>query len=339
MHDEKKLLIQALARLSQTGASDAVEARGLIAALGRWAASGAEPPEVPANAVPALLRAGRDVAAELAAETPRLASLDDRWHAEKTQADADAVASAPLAAHLEAFLVLEGIESIIDSMPGDTTSAEEVAQTLAAAIAAYDTGLLRNLDCLSTLTDGDTIKAWRRSLPSGLGPLLWWLDGSLEAHSAACAQRTADLAGRLASAFAGRPVVPAPRVLASKAAARAITAAAEYQMAAAPSAAAGMTNHAWRHPSHPLEAVLWVPAKFDAAADLRIVFRGTGGGAERNLVGEVMFLGGMPAVVREEGDGAHPRCEATWPAREVAATIRNAVTLVDCQGEHWIPTE
>jgi hypothetical protein len=86
--------------------------------------------------------------------------------------------------------------------------------------------------------------------------------------------------------------------------------------------------------------VLWVPARFANDADLRIVFQATGPGvASRDLVGEVIMLGGLPAVVRECGEGQAARVEATWPAHAVADSIRDTVALTDGRGDTWIPAE
>jgi len=338
MHDDTSL-IQALARLGQAGALDAATARGVLAALGRRAASGEEPLEVRAEAVPALLEAGRAVAADVAAETGRLSSLDDRWHAANSQAEADAVASAPLAVRLEAGFVLEGVESLVETGAGDVGPIEDVARTLASAIVACDEALRRNLDCLCTLADGDVLKALRRSLPAGMDPP-WWLGGTLEARAREAERRASALATRLASAFAGRPVAAAPQPAAAAAAAAAINAATGYSLAAAVPPAAGITTHTWRHPSRPFEAVLWVPARFADEADLRMVFQATGPGvAASELVDEVVLLGGLPAVVREEGDGPAARVEATWPAHAVAESVRDAVALTDGRGDTWIPAE
>ncbi len=338
MHDDLSLT-QTLTRLSQVGTSDAAAARGTLAALGRRAASGEEPLVVPVAAVPALLEAGWAVAADVASETGRLASLDDRWHATKSQAEADAVASAPLAVRLEAGFVLEGVESLIETASGDVSPIEDVARKLASAIVACDAALHGNLDCLCTLADGDALKAWRRSLPAGMDPP-WWLDGTLEARAREAERRATALASRLAAAFAGRPVAAAPRPAAATAAAAAINAPTGYSLAAAVPPAAGITAHAWRHPSRPFEATLWVPAKFADEADLRMVFQATGPeGTARDLVDEVVLLGGLPAVVREEGEGPAARVEATWPAHALADSARDAVVLSDARGETWIPVE
>jgi hypothetical protein len=338
MHDDTSL-IQTLAQLGQTAAPDAVVARGVRADLGRRAASGVEPLRVAAGAVPALLQAGRVVASEIANETKRLSSLDERWHAATSQAEADAIASAPLAARLEAGFALEGVESLIETTAGEAGPIEDVARNLASTIVACDAALRRNLDCLCTLADGDSLIAWRRSLPLGMDPP-WWLDGTLEARARTVAMHSATGAARLASAFAGQRVAAAPRLAASTVAAAAIGTAAGYSLAAAASPAAGITTHAWRHPSRPFEAVLWVPARFANDADLRIVFQATGPGvASRDLVGEVIMLGGLPAVVRECGEGQAARVEATWPAHAVADSIRDTVALTDGRGDTWIPAE
>ena len=338
MHDDT-FLIQALARLGQAAVPDATAARGVLADLGRRAASGAEPLHVAAGAVPALLQAGRVVAAELTDETKRLSSLDDRWHAATSQAEADAIASAPLAARLEAGFALEGVESLIETTAGEVGAIEAVARNLASAIVACDAALRRNLDCFCTLADGDSLIASRRSLPPGMDPP-WWLDGTLEARARANEKHSAALAVRLASAFAGQPVAAAPRLAASTVAAAAIGTAAGYSLAAAAPPAAGITTHAWRHPSRPFEAVLWVPTRFATDADLRMVFQATGPGvASRDLVGEVVMLGGLPAVVREDGEGQAARVEATWPAHAVADSIRDSVTLTDGRGDTWFPAE
>jgi hypothetical protein len=206
-------------------------------------------------------------------------------------------------------------------------------------VVACDAVLRRHLDCLCTLADGDALKAWRRSLPVGMDPP-WWLDGTLEARARDVHERTSALAARLAGAFAGRPVTQAPGPPASRAAATAIGQASGYSLAAAVPTAAGIKTHTWRHPARPVEAVLWVPASFADDADLRMVFRATAGDtAARDLVGEVVFLGGLPAVVREEGEGAAARVEATWPARDVADRIRDAVALADGSGVTWVPAE
>jgi hypothetical protein len=338
MHDDSSIT-QALARLGQAGTPDAATARGVLTALGRRAAAGEEPLKVPADAAPALLEAGRVVAAAVVTATERLSSLDDRWHAASSQAEADAAASAPLAVRLEAGFVLEGFESWIETAAGDVRPIEDVARTLASAIVNCDTALRRNLDCLCTLADGDVLKAWRRSLPAGMDPP-WWLDGTLEARARESERRASSLAARLAGAFAGRPVAPAPRLAASKVAARRIADAAGYSLAAASPAPAGIATLAWRHPSRPIEAVLWVPARFADDANLRMVFHATDGGAmARELVGEVVLLGGLPAVVRDEGADAAARVEATWPARGVADAVRDDVVLTDGRGIAWVPVE
>jgi hypothetical protein len=338
MHDDTAL-IQTLARLGQAAAADAAAARGVLADLGRRAETGAEPLHVAADAVPALLQAGRVIASEIAHETKQLSSLDDRWHAATSQAEADAIASAPLAARLEAGFALEGVESLIETTAGETGPIKDVARNLASAIVAYDASLRRNLDCLCTLADGDSLIAWRRSLPPGMD-LPWWLDGTLEAQACANDKHSAALAARLASAFAGQSVAAAPQPAASTVAAAAIGTAAGYSLAAAAPPAAGITTHIWRHPSQPFEAVLWVPARFADDADLRMVFRATGPGlAPRDLVGEVVMLGGLPAVVREDGEGPAARVEATWPAHAVADSIRDTVALTDGRGDNWIPAE
>lgn len=338
MHDDFSL-IQSLARLGQAAAPDAAVARGVLADLGRRAASGAEPLNVDAGAVPALLQAGRVIASDIEHETKRLSSLDDRWHAATSQADADAIASAPLAARLEVGFALEGVESLIETAAGEVGPIEAVARSLASAIVDYDAALRRNLDCLCTLADGDSLIAWRRSLPPGMDPP-WWLEGTLEARACANVQHSAALAARLASTFSGQSVAASPRVATSTVAAAAIGTAAGYSLAAAAPPAAGITKHIWRHPSRPFDAVLWVPARFADDAVLRMVFQATSPGvASRDLVGEVVMLGGLPAVVREGGEGPAARVEATWPAHAVAGSIRDTVALTDGRGDIWIPAE
>lgn len=318
-----------------SGTAGQTEARSLLLALGRMAAGGRPLPAVPAAVLPALVEAGRDLAAQLAAENPRLASLGDRWHDAPGQIEADVVASGPLALRLDALYALEGVEAVAET--AHDGGLEDTAETLAAAIVAFDSALRGQLDCLATLADGEVLADWRRSLPDDMDPVPWWLDGTLEAHAAALARQTDALSSRLADAFAGQ-TASQPPVAASAAAARAIVAAAGLAMAAATPATAGITRHAWRHPSRSLEGVLWVPAAFDDSAELRIVFRDSGGGAsERDLVGEVMFFEGMPGVVRCSARSDGDLVEVAWPAQAVAGVVRDSVSLADARGVYWIP--
>jgi hypothetical protein len=332
MNDQTDLA-EAIGRLGPDAVPTA--ARGLLLAFGRRAAAGHAPPHVPPAAVAPLLAAARDVAAALTADTPDLVDLDDRWHEASGQAAADAVVTAPLVLHLDALYAVEAVEALAEANPADTTAIEGVAHDLAAAFAAHDRALRSHVGCLCTLADGGVLTAWRRSLPTGMDPIPWWLDGSLESEAAALARRTEGLSGRISAAFGSEPMVlPLPR---AAAAARAIQGAAGFTLAAATATPAGLTSHSWRHPTLPIEAVLWVPAVFDDAADLRMVFRGsTELHEEQDLVGEVMLLEGIPAVVRLERDGDAERVEASWPAHAVAAVVRGSLAVTDVHGRRWV---
>ena len=332
MHDQPDLA-GALDRLG----TDAVPAaaRGLLLTLGRHVAAGHAPPPVPAAAVAPLLAAARSVAASLSADTSDLADLDDRWHEASGQAAADAIVTEPLLLHLDALFAVEALEALAQACPAEAAAIAGVAADLSSAFAAHDRVLQSHVGCLCTLVDGDLLTHWRRSLPAGMHPLPWWLDGSLESEAAALARRTDEIAGRIAAAFGGEPATrPAAE---AAAAARAIRGAAGFTLAAATTTAPGLTSHSWRHPVLAVEAALWVPAAFDDDADLRMVFRGSAGRhEERDLVGEVVLLAGVPAVVRLERDGDAERVEASWPAHALAAVVGDSVVLTDGQGRRWM---
>ena len=318
--------------------ADPAVAHNILLSLGRHAAAGQTPPHIPTAAIAPLLAAAQGVAANLTADTSELADLDDRWHEASSQTQADAVVTAPLELHLNALYAVEAIEAIATAASTDSVAIEHVDHDLATAFAAHDRALRSNVGCLCTLADGDALKTWRRSLPPGMNPIPWWLDGSLESEAAALARRTDALAGRIATAFGSGPeVLPLAQ---AAAAARAIRAAAGFTLAAATAPPAGLTSHSWRHPSAPIAAVLWVPAAFDEAADLRMVFRGsTEHHEERDLVGEVVLLEGVAAVVRLERDGDAERVEASWPARNVAALVRDSLALTDGRGSRWVSVD
>jgi hypothetical protein len=87
----------------------------------------------------------------------------------------------------------------------------------------------------------------------------------------------------------------------------------------------------------PVEAVLWLPASFAESGQARMVFRGSPDRREeRELVGEIVLLGGVPAVVRSLGDAGQERAEAAWPGRDLAAAIGDAAELRGARGERWI---
>lgn len=333
MHDQRDLP-EALGRLPPDAGP--ATARSVLLVLGRHAAGEGAPPHVPTAALRPLLDAARAVASDVTASTSALGDLDDRWHRAASQEHADAALSAPLLLHLEALYALEAVEALAEALPEEAASIGGAGQNLAAAFAAHDAALRGHVGLLCTLADGGALAEWRRSLPAGMNPLPWWLDGALEAEAAALARRTDALTGRISSAFGSKPVVT--QIPQAMAAAQAIRAAAGFTLAAATATPAGLTSHSWRHPSLPVSAVVWVPTAFDDAADLRMVFRGS---AERDegqaLVGEVMLLGGIPAVVRLERDGTVERVEASWPAHAVAAVACNSLTLTDSHGRHWIP--
>jgi len=333
MHDELDLS-EALGRL--TPGADPAAARRLLLALGKHAASDGAPPQVPTAALGPMLDAARAVASDLTARATALADLDERWHESASQEQADAILNAPLQLHLDGLYTVEAVEALAEAVPGEADSIDGVGQNLAAAFAAHDDALRAHAGLLGTLADGESLAEWRRSLPAGINPLPWWLDGSLEAEAAALTHRTDAVAGRIASAFGSTPVVlPIPG---AGAAARAIRAAAGFTLAAAAATPAGLTSHSWRHPSLPVSAVLWVPTAFDDAADLRVVFRGSAErDEERALVGEIMLLGGVPAVVRLERDGTAERVVASWPAHAVAAVVRDSLAMTDNHGRPWIP--
>jgi hypothetical protein len=318
--------------------ADPAVAHNILLSLGRHAAAGQTPPHIPTAAIAPLLAAAQGVAANLTADTSGLADLDDRWHDASSQTQADAVVAAPLELHLDALYAVEAIEAIAAETSTASVAIERVDHDLATAFAAHDRALRSNVGCLCTLADGDALKTWRRSLPPGMNPIPWWLDGSLESEAAALARRTDALAGRIATAFGSGPeVLPLAQ---AAAAARAIRAAAGFTLAAATAPPAGLTSHSWRHPSAPIAAVLWVPAAFDDAADLRMVFRGsTEHHEERNLVGEVVLLEGVAAVVRLERDGDAERVEASWPAHDMAALVRDSLALTDGRGGCWVPVD
>jgi len=314
------------------------DARSLLVALGRMAAGDRPLPPLPEAVLPALLEAGREVIANVEAEIPRLGSLDDRWHDADGQAEADTVVAAPLAMRLDALFAIDGLEALADITRD--RGFNDAAQSLAAASVAFDRAIRKHLGCLATLADGGTLKDWRRSLPEGMDALPWWLDGTLERHAAAVARQTDAMSARFAATFAGRQVVR-PAIPGSASATAAISDAARLSLAAAAPAADAVTRHVWRHPSRPLEALLWVPATFDDSADIRIVFRDTAGGdAEHDLIGEVMLLHGMPAVVHlTVMGGSNEVVEASWPAKAVAGALGEPAVLGDARGEPWIPAD
>lgn len=326
-------LRQALDRFDHDDSPAAV--RGLLVALGQCAASGQTPAAVPSAAIAPLLGDTRSLAARLAAELPELAALNDRWHAARSQSEADAIAAAPLERRLEAFFALEGLESLAAAMPSATDAIEGVADELAGAILAYDEALRAQLDVLCTLADSDMLTAWRRSLPAGFALLPWWLDGTLEARASVLARRTDAIAARISTAI-GSPPPPMP-VMAAEAAS-AIARAGGFMLAAATPAAGGITTHSWRHPSRSIEGVLFVPSSFTESAVLRMVFHGSREEREeRDLVGEVILLNGLPAVIQSEGQGAAERVEAAWQARAVAESIQKGVVVTDGRGGRWVP--
>lgn len=333
MHDQPEIS-EALARLGPDTPSPV--ARDLLVMLGRHAAAGHAPPKVPAMAVTSLLDEARKFSGELTADTSGLADLEDRWHAAAGQEMADTIVTAPLAIHLDALYAVEAVESLAEASPENTAVIDPVAHELAVAFLGHDRALRSHAGVLCTLADGDAFKAWRRSLPASMDPIPWWLDGSLEAEAAALVRRTDSQAGRISAALdEGAVVLPMPQ---APAAARAIRNAAGFRLAAATAAPAGLSSHSWRHPSALIEAILWVPATFGDGADLRMVFRGSAERREeRDLVGEVVLLEGLPAIVRLEREGDAERVEASWPARDVAAVVRESLTLTDGRGRRWVP--
>ncbi len=284
----------------------------------------------------AALHRARDIAARLAGGLPALATLADRWHDAPGQSEADAIALAPLELRQEAERALDDVEALLDADPEDSEPIDAVAEQLTEAIAAFDEALLPHIDCLATLADGEILKAWRRELPEG-AIMPWWLNGTLEVRSAALAVRTDALAERFARAF-GRQEGPAIQPATPAAAARAVRRAGGFALAAAATNGSGITTLAWRHPALPVEAVLWLPASFAESGQARMVFRGSPDRREeRELVGEIVLLGGVPAVVRSVGDAGQERAEASWPGRDLAAAIGDAAALRGARGEQWIP--